>query len=78
MRDFDLAFIYYWTMDIPVYYPIHHTIAATTTNEQDDEEEDAVVLPMLSSGLQWGACHGVRPLPNISFGGKRWWQFWKI
>ena len=54
-RDYNLAFIYYWTTDIPLH-------ASSTT---------------LSMVQLWGACHGERPLPNVSFGGKRWWQFWK-
>ena len=54
-RDYNLAFIYYWTTDIPL-----HTSSTT-----------------LSMVQLWGACHGERPLPNVSFGGKRWWQFWK-
>jgi len=71
-RDFDLVFIYYWTNDIPI-----PTTSSSTNIANQGEEEGMSVIPSLSVIQHWGACHGERPLPNISLGGRRWWQFWK-
>ena len=78
-RDFALAFIYYWTMDLPVQCSSSGNSRSDGGEaDEDDQEEEGVLeyyLPL--SSMQWGACHGLRPLPNISFGRKRWWQFWR-
>jgi hypothetical protein len=78
-RDFALAFIYYWTMDLPVQYSSsgNNRSDGDDDDEDDQEEEEVLEYYLPLSSMQWGACHGLRPLPNISFGRKRWWQFWR-
>lgn len=76
-RDFALAFIYYWTMDLPVQYSSSSNSSGDEDNEDQEGEDDVLEYYLPLSSMQWGACHGLRPLPNISFGRKRWWQFWR-
>ena len=70
-RNFGLAYIYYWiemnasSGDAAIVYPPLSC------------KKDASSSSSLPS---WGVCHGTRPLPmlnDVSFGRKRWWQFWK-
>ena len=78
-RDFALAFIYYWTMDLPVQYSSSSNNRSDGDDDDDgeDQEEEVIVYYLPLSSMQWGACHGLRPLPDIFFGRKRWWQFWR-
>ena len=70
-RDLKLAFIYYWTMDLP----LNSTKNLIIFQQQQQSDDD---MPPSFASMSWAACHGVRPLPNFIQVRKQWWKRWQF